>query len=191
MNLKINNPSGICDRFEQHQGLIEKIGSIKSLQHKSISYYDGDDINQEVFIKCWQAVEKYDPNCDTKLRVFLSVCAENRIIDIRRGLVYRHNKTCCQLNAKPVTVYTPTLCYMSMGTKMKIATKRKFSCPAKINWTKDRFNRVHINLCISNSTSINTKPTIQDNHPLHTDVIIKNLLRIFPVNIYAATVSAK
>jgi hypothetical protein len=69
---------------------------MKSGQHKNISYYDSSDISQEVLIKCWQAIEKYNPDCETKLRVFLSVCSENRIIDIKRGLIYRHNKPCCR-----------------------------------------------------------------------------------------------
>ena len=49
---------------------------------------------QEVRIKCWNALPKYDPTTGVNLYVFLAVCAENRIRDIKRSVLYKHNKPC-------------------------------------------------------------------------------------------------
>ncbi len=46
-------------------------------------------------IKCWSALNKFDSSSfSTSLRVFLSVCAENRLRDIKRSVLYKHNKPC-------------------------------------------------------------------------------------------------
>ena len=80
--------------FQEQESLIERIAVSKSYQHRKIGYYDFDDLKQEVRIKCWSAVERYDPNCGANIFVFLSVCAENRIRDIRRSVQYKNNKPC-------------------------------------------------------------------------------------------------
>jgi len=94
MNLKTKNTSASGLIFNNYVDLIGEISKIKANQHGTISYFGPDDIEQESMIKLWKAIPKYNEKCGTKLRVFLSICAENRIIDIRRGLVYRHNKPC-------------------------------------------------------------------------------------------------
>lgn len=84
--------SGI--QYEEAEQIIEEIATQKAYQHKSISYFDANDLKQEVRIKCWAALPRFDSKCGTDLRIFLSVCAENRIRDIRRSILYKHNKPC-------------------------------------------------------------------------------------------------
>lgn len=86
------NSSGIV--FKQVESLIEEIALQKAYQYKNIGYYDINDIKQEVRIKCWAALPRFDVGCGADLKVFLSVCAENRIRDIRRSILYKHNKPC-------------------------------------------------------------------------------------------------
>jgi hypothetical protein len=93
------SPSGCvvlsASGFVAQENLIERIAVQKAYQHKKISYYDLEDIKQEVRIKCWAALPKYDPQkFKTNLHVFLSVCAENRLRDIRRSVMYKHSKPC-------------------------------------------------------------------------------------------------
>lgn len=80
--------------FKDQEELIEQVATAKAYQYKKIGFYDFDDIKQEVRIKCWSVVERYDPTCGTNLSVFLSICADNRIKDIRRSVMYKHNKPC-------------------------------------------------------------------------------------------------
>lgn len=80
--------------FHNTYDLISEISQIKGNQHGYVSYYSPEDIEQESMIKLWQVADRFNPSGGAKLRVFLSICAENRIIDIKRGLVYRHNKPC-------------------------------------------------------------------------------------------------
>lgn len=75
--------------------IIEGIAQAKSRQHVRIAYLDHEDIAQEVRIKCIKSLPRYDPKLSgAKLKTFLTVCAENRIRDIRRSLLYKHNKPC-------------------------------------------------------------------------------------------------
>jgi DNA-directed RNA polymerase specialized sigma subunit len=85
-------PSGTL--FETEAELIEQVAKAKAHQYKRIGYYDAEDLKQEVRIKCWKAIEKYDSSCGASLFVFLSICADNRLRDIRRSIMYKHNKPC-------------------------------------------------------------------------------------------------
>lgn len=87
-------PSGMGIKYEDVECIIDEIANQKAYQYKKVSYFDKDDLMQETKIKCWNALNKYNPNCGVELKVFLSVCAENRIRDIRRSIVYKHNKPC-------------------------------------------------------------------------------------------------
>lgn len=81
--------------YEAASAIIERIAKNKARFHKKIGYLDADDIAQEVRIKCWAALEKYDPaKNQSDVEPFLWVCAENRIRDLRRSIVYNHNKPC-------------------------------------------------------------------------------------------------
>lgn len=80
--------------YTQQEDIIERVARNKAFQYRNVGYYDIDDLMQEVRIKCWNAMEKYDPSCGVNLYVFLSVCAENRIRDIKRSILYKHNKPC-------------------------------------------------------------------------------------------------
>lgn len=88
----MTSPSGIS--YTSEEDLIEKIAASKAYQHKRVGYYDAEDIKQEVRIKCWGVLNRYNPDSGTNLYVFLSVCAENRIRDIKRSIMYKHNKPC-------------------------------------------------------------------------------------------------
>lgn len=84
--------SGIT--FENQQETVEKVANAKAFQYRKIGYYDTEDLKQEIRIKCWSVINRYDPNSGTNLFVFLSVCADNRLRDIRRSVIYKHNKPC-------------------------------------------------------------------------------------------------
>ena len=77
--------------------IIEKIADNKARQYKKIAYLDADDIKQEVRIKCVNALRKYEEKReDADLFVFLSVCADNKLRDIKRNILYKHNGKICQ-----------------------------------------------------------------------------------------------
>ncbi len=80
--------------YEQQEGVIERVANTKAHQYRSIGFYDLDDLKQEVRIKCWSVIHRYNPECGTNLYVFLSVCADNKLRDIKRGVMYKHNKPC-------------------------------------------------------------------------------------------------
>jgi len=90
---EITPPSGMT--IEEVGKIIEGIAQTKGRQHQKIAYLDSEDIAQEVRIKCIKSLPRYDPRLSgAKLGTFLTVCAENRIRDIRRSLLYKHNKPC-------------------------------------------------------------------------------------------------
>lgn len=76
------------------EGIIERVASIKANQYRRIGFYDLEDLKQEIRIKCWSVISRYDAQCGANLYVFLSVCADNRLRDIKRGVMYKHNKPC-------------------------------------------------------------------------------------------------
>lgn len=82
-------PSGV--NIEE---IIENIATVKSKQYKKIAYLDEDDIKQEVRIKCYDSLEKYNFGRSEKIHTFLSICADNKIKDIKRSLVYKHSLPC-------------------------------------------------------------------------------------------------
>jgi len=92
---KTNEPvsaSGL--EYHNQEDIIERVARNKAFQYRKVGFYETDDLMQEVRIKCWNAIDKYNPTCGTNLYVFLSVCAENRIRDIKRSVLYKHNKPC-------------------------------------------------------------------------------------------------
>lgn len=84
--------SGIS--YKSVEDTIEQIADAKAYQYRKVGYFDQDDIRQEIRIKCWTALPRFDPACGANLKVFLSVCGENRIRDIRRSVLYKHNRPC-------------------------------------------------------------------------------------------------
>lgn len=86
-------PSGVT--YEEVSDIIERIATQKAYKHRNIGFFGPDDIRQEVRIKCWMILPRYDPTrCGHDLKIFLGVCAENRLRDIRRSVMYKHNKPC-------------------------------------------------------------------------------------------------
>ncbi|MCK5610133.1 hypothetical protein KAR91_50130 [Candidatus Pacearchaeota archaeon] len=85
-------PDGIDP--EEAQDTIESIARSKAAKHRKIAHLGVEDICQEVRLKLWLSLEKFDPERKVKLRTFLTVVAENRIRDIKRTLLYKHNKPC-------------------------------------------------------------------------------------------------
>lgn len=85
-------PEGID--LEEASEVINSIAKSKAAKHRKIAYLGVEDIAQEVRIKLWMSLEKYDPGRKVKLRTFLTAVAENRIIDLKRSLLYKHNKPC-------------------------------------------------------------------------------------------------
>jgi len=73
--------------------IIETIATNKARQFKKIAWLDEEDIKQEVRLKCFRTLHRYDPD-RADMHTFLSKCADNRIRDIRRGILYKHNKPC-------------------------------------------------------------------------------------------------
>ncbi len=80
--------------YDKQESIIERVASVKAHQYRKIGFYDLEDLKQEVRIKCWSVIHRYDPLCGANLYVFLSVCADNRLRDIKRGVMYKHNKPC-------------------------------------------------------------------------------------------------
>lgn len=74
--------------------IVESIARSKAARYRRIAHLGVEDIAQEVRIKLWKSLSKFDSSRKVKLRTFLTVCAENRIRDIRRSLLYKHNKPC-------------------------------------------------------------------------------------------------
>ena len=93
-NSMTNSPAASGLSYLEQETLIERVATDKAYQYRKIGFYDFEDLKQEVRIKCWSAVEKYNPSCGANLRVFLSICAENRLKDIRRSVIYKYNKPC-------------------------------------------------------------------------------------------------
>lgn len=90
----INIPLGSGADFKNQEDLIERVAVSKAYQYNKIGFLDVEDLKQEVRIKCLSIIDKYDPSCGTNLFVFLSVCADRRLKDLRRSLIYKHNKPC-------------------------------------------------------------------------------------------------
>lgn len=75
--------------------LIEDIARATAYRCKSIAYLDHHDIAQEVRIKCLESLKHYNPErSNANIRTFLITCVNNRIRDLRRSLLYKHNIPC-------------------------------------------------------------------------------------------------
>lgn len=83
--------------------LIEEIAIATANKYKKIAYYDAEDIRQEVRMKCVKSLNRYDPTrSDATLKTFLITCSHNRIRDIKRSVLYKHNNPCrkCDFQGK-------------------------------------------------------------------------------------------
>lgn len=86
-------PSGF--KYDDVSDTIEEIANNKSKQYGKISYFDPEDIKQEVRIKCWSVLKHYDKKrAGANLKTFLTVCADNRLRDIKRSVLYKFNSPC-------------------------------------------------------------------------------------------------
>lgn len=92
MTKEVVSASGLT--YTQQEHIIERVALAKAHQYRQIGYYELDDLKQEVRIKCWSVIHRYNPECGANLYVFLSVCADNKLRDIKRGVMYKHNKPC-------------------------------------------------------------------------------------------------
>jgi hypothetical protein len=85
-------PSGNLNYYSA-EAIIESVAESKANQFKNIGWLDEEDLKQEVRLKCWQTLHKYNKR-RSDLYIFLSRCADNRLRDIRRSICYKHNKPC-------------------------------------------------------------------------------------------------
>ncbi len=91
----IDQPTSSGFSYSDHEEIIEQIAKAKAYQYGPIGFFGIDDIKQEVRLKCWEALlNKYRPERGTNVYAFLSVCADYRIKDIKRSVMYKHNKPC-------------------------------------------------------------------------------------------------
>lgn len=159
-NLKVS-PSGNIN-YSKIESIIESIANSKSNQFKSIGWLDEEDLKQEVRLKCWQTLHKYN-NKRADIYVFLSRCADNRLRDIRRSICYKHNKPCLRCPF----------------WKPKAAEQGKHDCSAFKDKLKcDKYARhekyVQIKLSISHSTSLDEDRVYDykfSSKIMHTDLI--------------------
>lgn len=79
--------------YEEAAEAIDGVAEAKARKVKNIGWLDEEDIKQEVRLKCFLILDRYDPSM-SDLTTFLSRCADNRLRDIRRSIVYKHNKPC-------------------------------------------------------------------------------------------------
>lgn len=87
-------PSGL--NYGDVKDLIEVIAENKAKQYGKISYLNRQDLKQEVRIKCWSVLSSYDSKrAGANLKTFLSVCSDNKIKDLKRSLLYKHNNNPC------------------------------------------------------------------------------------------------
>lgn len=86
-------PSGTELTYQAAEQVIEAVAESKARQFRRIAWLDADDIRQEVRLKCSLTLGRFDPT-KSDLHTFLSRCAENRLRDIKRGVLYKHNKPC-------------------------------------------------------------------------------------------------
>ncbi len=81
--------------YEDIEPVVEAIARNKARQYKKIAYYDPDDIKQEVRIKCFQTLRSFNPaRSGANIRVFLAICADNKLKDIKRNIIYKHTSPC-------------------------------------------------------------------------------------------------
>jgi len=80
--------------YQQAATIVEAVAESKARQFRRIAWLDEEDIKQEVRTKCFRILHRYDPSNTADLYTFLSKCAENRLRDIRRGVLYKYNKPC-------------------------------------------------------------------------------------------------
>lgn len=76
---------------ETHE-IIDSVCSYYCKQFK-FGYYDADDIYQEAYILCLEALDKFDSERGS-LRSFLSTHVRNRLLTLRRDKLFRNNSPC-------------------------------------------------------------------------------------------------
>lgn len=137
----IIRPSGIT--YTEAEETIERVANTKAKQHGNIAFFDPEDIRQEVRIKCWNVLKHYDPaRTRANLYTFLSVCAENRLRDIKRSVMYKHTTPCdkCEFYNKTkkacVKFYTKTNCEKCVKHERYVQAKLSSSHPVDINTQK-------------------------------------------------------
>ena len=83
--------SGIT--YDDFSAIVERVAELKARHHLNIGYLDEEDIKQEVRIKCWEIMNRVD-NDIGQPDSFFAVCAEHRLTDLKRSLIYKHQKPC-------------------------------------------------------------------------------------------------
>jgi hypothetical protein len=82
--------SGI--KYSDVEQIIEKIALRLANKYKSISFLDPEDIKQEVRLKCFSILGEYNSaRHDANIQAFFSISADNRLRDLKRGLLYNPN----------------------------------------------------------------------------------------------------
>lgn len=78
---------------EKVQKIIETIVGQKKAKYAFVGT-DEDDIAQEIRIKAWEILPKYDPSKGQSLEAFLSVCIDNKLKNYKRDKFVKYIPPC-------------------------------------------------------------------------------------------------
>jgi len=138
--MKSNAISASGFSYHDIEPIVESIARAKARQYKKIAYYDPEDIKQEVRIKCFQTLKNYDPaRSGANIRVFLAVCADNKLKDIKRNVIYKHTSPCsrcdcCNHDTNECSLYpnNKKQCEKYMRHEKYVHTKLSVNSPISI-----------------------------------------------------------
>ncbi len=116
--------------------VVEKIADNKARQYKNIAYLDKEDIKQEVRLKCYTALSKFNVKKNKNdLFIFLSVCADNRIRDLKRSIFYQHydKRKCKFCHGQSLSSPSGFNCPKCQVADNKNAFKMNINNPIRVN----------------------------------------------------------
>jgi DNA-directed RNA polymerase specialized sigma24 family protein len=118
--------------YEQASDTIEEIIKIKAhLWQKS--YISRDDIAQELRLKCWYLLEKYDPARGKSLKSFLNSCTQNFLRNLIRDSFSKFDppckKECTHYEANGVPTKDSIFCPRYTKYLAYYNTKTSLRCP--------------------------------------------------------------
>lgn len=122
--------------YSDISSIVEKIADNKARQYKKIAYLGPEDIRQEVRLKCFTALSKFNiKKTKNDLFMFLSVCADNRIRDIKRSIFYQYyDKTKCKFcHGQSITSPSGFYCPKCNTADNKNTFKMNINNPIRVN----------------------------------------------------------
>jgi len=99
MKEKINNIS-----YEDIEPIVEKLIKSKTRKYK-FDIWGEDDIAQEIRIKCFVAIQKYDPNSGAKIETYLTTCVNNMLANLLRDNFFSCKPPCYNNRTKSACKY--------------------------------------------------------------------------------------